>query len=157
LLRLLLFSMISSAAFLVAASQPQPLRRALVFEPNRGQAPARSQMAFARPRVSTVVYQGRSRDDGPGEHGPSFRFVAIAYSGTCSQTKIQHRPNEAGWQPGMGQSDWPLNPREASASIIPAMMRKPGAPISPLQPRQCRQRIRKRGSGLLRSRRQARI
>src|SRR5437764_9458338 len=35
-----LLSLISSAAFLVAASQPQPFRRPLVFEPNRGQTSA---------------------------------------------------------------------------------------------------------------------
>jgi hypothetical protein len=38
--RVVLLSLISSATFLVAAPQPQPFRRPLLFEPNRGQAPA---------------------------------------------------------------------------------------------------------------------
>ena len=37
--RSLLLSLFSAATFLAAASQPPPLRRPLVFEPNRGQAP----------------------------------------------------------------------------------------------------------------------
>jgi len=37
--RIVLLSLISSATFLVAAPQPQPFSRSLVFEPNRGQAP----------------------------------------------------------------------------------------------------------------------
>src|SRR5207253_1954688 len=38
--RSLLFSFISSTMFLAAATQPAQIRRPLVFEPNRGQAPA---------------------------------------------------------------------------------------------------------------------
>ncbi|MFL6448150.1 MAG: hypothetical protein ACJ746_10745 [Bryobacteraceae bacterium] len=38
--RVLLFLLFSSATFLSAAPQPQPFGRSLVFEPNRGQAPA---------------------------------------------------------------------------------------------------------------------
>ena len=38
----LLLSLISSTTFLVAAPQPQSFRRPLVFEPNRGQAPAQA-------------------------------------------------------------------------------------------------------------------
>jgi len=38
--RFLLFSIMSSAMLLTAASQPSQFRRPLVFEPNRGQAPA---------------------------------------------------------------------------------------------------------------------
>ena len=38
--RTVLFSLVSSTMFLAAASQPAQIRRPLVFEPNRGQAPA---------------------------------------------------------------------------------------------------------------------
>ena len=38
--RSLLFSLMSSTIFLAAASEPAQFRRPLVFEPNRGQAPA---------------------------------------------------------------------------------------------------------------------
>jgi hypothetical protein len=38
--RINLLMLISSAALVVAAPQPQPFRRPLVFDPNRGQAPA---------------------------------------------------------------------------------------------------------------------
>src|SRR4051794_31409125 len=38
--RFLSISLISSTMFLAAATQPAQIRRPLVFEPNRGQAPA---------------------------------------------------------------------------------------------------------------------
>lgn len=40
LFRILLLSFLGSTPFLVAAPQPQPFRRPLVFEPNHGQVPA---------------------------------------------------------------------------------------------------------------------
>ena len=38
--RVILFAVISSAALVLAAPQPQPFRRPLAFEPNRSQASA---------------------------------------------------------------------------------------------------------------------
>jgi FG-GAP-like repeat/Beta-propeller repeat len=89
LFRVLLFSLISSATFLAAGPQPQAFRRPLVFEPNRGQAPAEVkwlargpgyQLFFAREGVTMGVEEGAAEASGSQQPPARGHTSTVKYS-----------------------------------------------------------------------------
>src|ERR1017187_9377417 len=68
--RTCVFSLVSTATLLVAAPQPRPFHRPLVFEPNRGQAPGK----FMPRGRKVLIYKGL----GNGRQLVGVEFVLIA-------------------------------------------------------------------------------
>ena len=63
--RTCVFSLVSTATLLVAAPQPRPFHRPLVFEPNRGQAPGE----FYASRPEGIDIQGIGKWAATGRRG----------------------------------------------------------------------------------------
>jgi hypothetical protein len=114
LFRVLLFSLISSATLLVAAPQPQPFHRPLVFEPNRGQAPLQATWTAHGPGYQfqltndAVVMMFRERASGAP------RTLQIRLTGSRSWNHV------VGLDPTGGVSNYLNRPNGAdSLSSIP--------------------------------------
>lgn len=104
--RVLLFSLISSVTFLAAAPQPQPFRRPLVFEPNRGQAPAEVkwlaqgagyQLFFTREGVTMIVDATTAE---PSRSTPKYSTVRMKLAGSRSWDDL------TGLEPAGGVSNY---------------------------------------------------
>jgi hypothetical protein len=77
--RVILLTLISSAVLVVGAPQPQPFRRPLVFEPNRGQAPAQVKwrargpgyQLFLTSEGTTMMVQEHAAEPAKGDKLPN--------------------------------------------------------------------------------------
>src|SRR5215467_12686087 len=121
--RIVLLSLISSATLVVAAPQPQPFRRPLVFEPNHGQAPAQVkwlargpgyQLFLTREGVTMMIQEGAAGPSGSdtnssSRQSPRTKLAPAKLKYSTVQMKLTaSRPwqDVAGLQPTGGVSNY---------------------------------------------------
>ena len=135
--RVLLFSMISTT-ILTAAPPPQPFRRSLVFEPNRGQAPAQVKW-LARGPGYQIFFTG----DGVTMRMPEHTAHASGPSGYS--TLHMTLPGSRAWNKIEG-----LNPTGGISNYVRGKDAQNSLSADPqLRSNQRRQRLRRRGLGFL--------
>ena len=122
MLRAFLFLIISSAALLGATPEPQPFRRPLVFEPNRGQAPAEVkwlargpgyQLFLGSEGVTMVIHEPAAGPAGSNTNtplqpaGPRLAPASLRYSTVQMKlTGSRAWGNVTGLQPTGGVSNY---------------------------------------------------